>query len=378
MIDKLSKYGPSIFSTMTGLALQHGALNLAQGFPDFGTDPRLIECVNEAMKSGYNQYSRPMGTPQLHRQIEKLVFENYGRELKGDEELTVYPGASFAIYVAMQALIGPGDEVIIFEPAYECYAPAIEIVGGKVIPIQMEAPEFAIDWQAVKNVFSSRTKMIIINNPHNPTAKVWSKADLDALEDLVSGSKCFILADEVYEFINFTEEGHMSVLSRPSLAGHCIVVSSFGKSLHVTGWRMGYCIAPASVTDMMRKINQFSVFCTNHAMQMGVAAYLEKYFDPITLKNDYQTKRDIVINGLRDSNWEVLDCDGTYFIMLDYSRMSSLPSLEFTRKLVLEKGIATIPCSPFYSNGYDPKIARICFAKKEETLEKALDILCKI
>ncbi len=378
MIDKLSKYGPSIFSTMTGLSLQHGALNLAQGFPDFDTDPRLIECVNKAMKDGFNQYSRPIGTMQLHKQIEQLIFEKYGREVKGDEQLTVYPGASCAIYVAMQALIDPGDEVIIFEPAYECYAPAIEIVGGKVVPIQLEAPQFGIDWNEVRKVFSLKTKMIVINNPHNPTAKVWSKEDLDALEDLVSDSECFILSDEVYEFINFTETGHLSVLGRPAIKDKCIVVSSFGKSLHVTGWRMGYCTASAAVTDMMRKINQFSVFCTNTAMQIGVASYMEKYFDANALKNDYQVKRDIVINGLKHSNWEVLDCEGTYFIMLDYSKISDLPSIEFTKKLVVEKGIATIPCSPFYSNGYDPKIARICFAKKEETLEKAFEILCKI
>ena len=378
MIDKLSKYGPSIFSTMTGLALEHGALNLAQGFPDFPTDTKLITCVDHAMKDGYNQYSRPMGAVNLHKQIETLVFNNYGREVNGDEELTVYPGASFAIYLAMQALISTGDEVIIFEPAYECYAPAIEIVGGKVISIQLESPNFDIDWHEVRKAFLSKTKIIVINNPHNPTAKVWSKEDLDALEELVLGTNCFILSDEVYEFINFTPTGHLSILSRPNLVERSIVVSSFGKSLHVTGWRMGYCIAPQKVTDMMRKINQFSVFCTNHAMQMGVATYLENHFDPQILNSDYKAKRDYVNAGLKDSNWEVLDCEGTYFMMLDYSNISDLPSIEFTRKLVFEKGIATIPCSPFYSNGYDPKIVRICFAKKEETLQKAIDILCRI
>ncbi|MBK8604571.1 MAG: aminotransferase class I/II-fold pyridoxal phosphate-dependent enzyme [Saprospiraceae bacterium] len=378
MIDKLSKYGPSIFSTMTGLALQHGALNLAQGFPDFPTDPKLITCVDLAMKDGYNQYSRPMGAVNLHKQIETLVFNNYGREVNGDEELTVYPGASFAIYLAMQALISAGDEVIIFEPAYECYAPAIEIVGGKVIPLQLESPNFDIDWHEVRKAFSSKTKMIVINNPHNPTAKVWSKEDLDALEELVLGTNCFILSDEVYEFINYTPTGHISIHSRAEMIERSIVVSSFGKSLHVTGWRIGYCIAPQNVTDLMRKVNQFSVFCTNHSIQMGVASYLENHFDPQILNSDYKAKRDFVKAGLKDSNWEVLDCEGTYFMMLDYSSISDLPSIEFTRKLVFEKGIATIPCSPFYSNGYDPKIVRICFAKKEETLQKAIDILCKI
>ena len=288
MIDKLSKYGPSIFSTMTGLALQHGALNLAQGFPDFPTDPKLITCVDLAMKDGYNQYSRPMGAVNLHKQIETLVFNNYGREVNGDEELTVYPGASFAIYLAMQALISAGDEVIIFEPAYECYAPAIEIVGGKVIPLQLESPNFDIDWHEVRKAFSSKTKMIVINNPHNPTAKVWSKEDLDALEELVSGTNCFILSDEVYEFINYTPTGHISIHSRPEMIERSIVVSSFGKSLHVTGWRIGYCIAPQNVTDLMRKVNQFSVFCTNHSIQMGVVFYLENYFDQQILNSDYK------------------------------------------------------------------------------------------
>lgn len=378
MIDKLSKYGPSIFSTMTGMAMEHNALNLAQGFPDFPPDPNLIKCVDEAMYSGFNQYSRPFGAPLLHEEIEKLVLKNYNRTIKGTEELTIYPGASFAIYIAIQSIIHPGDEVIIFEPAYECYNPTVEIFGGIIKPVQLQAPEFAIDWDHVKSLFSDKTKLIIINNPHNPTASVWNEEDFARLSELTEGSNCIILADEVYEFINYTEQGHLSINQFPELTDRSVIISSFGKSLHVTGWRMGYCIAPKSITDMMRKINQFSVFCTNHAMQVGVANYLNNYFDQKLISENYKTKRNLVINGLKGSKWEVLDCQGTYFIMLDYTELSSLPSLEFSKKLVVEHGIATIPCSPFYSNNYDPKIVRICFAKQDNTLLNALDLLWKI
>jgi len=378
MMDKLSKYGPSIFSTMTGLAIKHNALNLAQGFPDFPTDPLLISSVDEAMKAGWNQYSRPIGAPILHEQITEIIQKKYGRNIDSDEMLTVYPGASFAIYIAVQALIHPGDEVIIFEPAYECYAPAIEIFGGVIKPVQLKLPDFAIDWNEVRSLFSSKTKMIIINNPHNPTATVWNENDFDELYKLTEDSACAILADEVYEFINYTERGHISLHSKSEFHDRSIIISSFGKSLHVTGWRMGYCIAPPQISMMMRKINQFSVFCTNHAMQIGVANYLKNHFNADSIKSEYQRKRDLIIKGLEGSRWKALHCDGTYFIMLDYSDISDKSSMEFTQELVTIKGIGTIPCSPFYSNGYDPKVVRICFAKKDETLNKAIELLWKI
>jgi len=363
---------------MTGLALEHNALNMAQGFPDFLPDPLLTACVDEAMKAGYNQYSRPIGSPVLHEEIEKLIARQYGLNIDGNKVLTIYPGASFAIYIAIQAMIHPGDEVVIFEPAYECYAPAIEIFGGIIKPVQLEMPDFAIDWDRVKSLFSDKTKLVIINNPHNPTAKVWQEADLKALYELIENKNCMVLADEVYEFINFTEHGHISLLSKPEFTEKSIVISSFGKSLHVTGWRMGYCIASEKVTNMMRKINQFSVFCTNHAMQVGVGNYLKNYFKPHEIAVDYKKRRDMIILGLSGSKWLTLACEGTYFIMLDYSNISDLPSMDFTHKLVTRHGIATIPCSPFYSNGYDPSIVRICFAKKDETINQAIKLLWEI
>lgn len=378
MTDKLAKYGPSIFSTMTARALHYNAINLAQGFPDFPTDPRLIEAVNTAMAEGYNQYARPIGAPVLHRGIEQLVSDHYGATIEGDKVLTVYPGASFAIYIAIQAVLQAGDEVIVFEPSYECYVPAVELFGGIVRPVRLRAPGFSIDWDEVKAIFSQRTRLIIINNPHNPTASVWNKADLEALHQVVEGSDCLILSDEVYEFINYTDEGHLSLLSMEELWHRSLVISSFGKSLHVTGWRLGYCIAPPAITDAMRKINQFSVFCAHHASQVGVAHYLRHYFNPREIRELYRGKRDLVTEGLRGSRWKTLTCDGTYFIMLDYSDISDLPSMDFVEYLVSQHGLAAIPCSPFYSGGYDPKIIRICFAKKEETLQKALDILCNI
>jgi len=378
MIDKLSRYGASIFSTMTGLAIKHNAINLAQGFPDFPVDPRLIELVNKAMVDGYNQYARPIGAPDLHREIESLIFGNYGRSIKGEEELTIYPGASTAIYIAVQAIINPGDEVIIFEPAYECYAPAIEIFGGIVKPIRLRPPDFTIDWEEVSSVFSDKTRLIILNNPHNPTASVWNREDFEALSGLVDERDCYILADEVYEFINFTDEGHLSIHSHEHLREKAVAVSSFGKSLHVTGWRMGYCVAPVEVTVAMRKINQFSVFCGNHAVQKGIADYLRLYFDSAKLRKEFMIKRDLVVDMLVASKWKTLPCNGSYFIMMDYSGISDLPSKEFAEWMVSKNSVALIPCSPFYSDTYDPKLVRLCFAKKEQTLKEAIEKLCKV
>ena len=378
MIDKLAGYGASIFSTMTAMAIEHNAINLAQGFPDFPVDPKLIEAVDDAMKAGYNQYARPIGAPSLHTEIEAIIRNHYHRDICSDQELTVYPGASTAIYIAIQAVINPGDEVIIFEPAYECYAPSIEIYGGLIKSFRLRPPDFGIDWEEVKCLFSDKTRLIIFNNPHNPTASTWRHDDFIALGKLVENSDCYIMSDEVYEFIDFSEGGHLSIHAYKNLWDKAIVISSFGKSLHVTGWRMGYCIAPPEVTDIMRKINQFSVFCGNHAMQVGIASYLKNDFDAAATCQLFLEKRNLVINRLKDSKWRTMPCNGTYFIMLDYSGISDMPSLEFAMWMVREHGVALIPCGPFYSDGYDPKLVRLCFAKKEETLNKALDILCKI
>lgn len=378
MTDKLAKYGASIFSTMTAKAIQHGAINLAQGFPDFPVDERLIDAVTEAMKSGYNQYARPSGAPELHREISSIIASKYSRIVDADRELTVYPGASTAIYIAIQAIINPGDEVVIFEPSYECYVPTIEICSGIIRPVRLVPPEFQPDWEEVERLVSDRTRLVIINNPHNPTASVWREEDFRRLEKILEGRDCLILSDEVYEFINFTEEGHLSIHSMEGLRNKTLVISSFGKSLHVTGWRTGYCVAPPDVTIAMRKINQFSTFCANHAMQVGIASYLRDYFDASRIRDTYRAKRDMMVNGIIDSRWKLLPCRGTYFMLLDYSSISDLPSMEFSEWLVTHKGIAVIPCSPFYSEGYDPRIIRICFAKKEETLIKAIDLLCNI
>ncbi len=378
MKDKLAKYGASIFSTMTGKAIQYGAINLAQGFPDFPVDERLTSAVTDAMHAGYNQYARPSGAPELHRAITSIISDKYGRNINADDELTVYPGASTAIYIAIQAIINPSDEVIVFEPSYECYAPAIEIFGGIIRPVRLAPPEFQPDWEEVEGLVSDNTKLIIINNPHNPTASVWRKEDFVKLEKIIEGRDCLILSDEVYEFINYKEEGHLSIHSMDSLRQKSLVISSFGKSLHVTGWRTGYCVAPPDVTIAMRKINQFSTFCANHAMQVGIASYLRDYFDASMIRDTYKAKRDLVAAGIAQSRWKLLPCHGTYFMLLDYSSISDMPSLEFSEWLVTQKGIAVIPCSPFYSGGYDPKLVRICFAKKEETLNKAIDLLCNI
>lgn len=376
-MNKLDTIGESIFSRMTALAVQHQAINLAQGFPDFKTDPRLIQLVDQAMKDGYNQYARSMGIEPLHQAISQLVLSQYGVRINTANELLVVPGATFGIFATIQALAGPGDEVLIIEPAYDSYIPSILLAGAKPVIYQLRPPAFEIQWDEVNSMITPNTKVIILNNPNNPSSKVLTAEDFDALSRIISHTGITLISDEVYEFISF-EQQHFSVLNHPELRLQSVVISSFGKSLHVTGWKCGYCIAPANITYQIRKINQYAMFSTNHAVQLGIAKYLGEYFDAEGVRQMYMAKRNKVKSAIEKTRFNPLPCQGTYFMLIDYSAISDLGSLDFAVWLTEVHGLATIPMDAFYSNGFDPKLIRLCFAKSDELLEESLLKLASI
>ncbi len=376
--SKLPKIGTTIFTVMSQLANENNAINLSQGFPDFESSKELSGLVNEAMQKGLNQYAPMPGLISLREQIAKKTFNLYGAEYHPESEITVTAGATQAIYTAIAAMVHEGDEVIIFTPAYDCYEPAIELNGGKPVFVQMSAPNYAVNWEQVKKLINQRTRMIIINTPHNPTGSILSEEDMLALEKIVSDTDIVVVSDEVYEHIIFDDNKHQSACKFPGLAERSFIVSSFGKTFHNTGWKVGYCIAPKNLMVEFRKAHQFIVFSVNHPTQYALAEYLKNENNYLSLNKFYQQKRDYFNNLIKDSKFKILPSSGTYFQLLSYKDISDKPDTEYAIELTEKHKVAAIPVSVFYHKNVDEKILRFCIAKKEETLFKAAEILNKI
>lgn len=368
----------SIFSVMSAMAQQHNAINLAQGFPDFDCSDELKALVTESMRSGQNQYAPMPGLMRLRERIAEKTEALYSAVYNPETEITIVPGATLGIYATINALIRENDEVIVIEPAYDSYIPSIELAGGKAIVYEMQFPEYRIDWEQVKKLISIRTRMIIINSPHNPTGSILSSEDMRKLEKLIANTDALILSDEVYEHIIFDGIEHQSVARYPKLAQRSIIASSFGKTYHTTGWKMGYLLAPENIMAQIRKVYQFMSFAANTPVQHAYADILLKKDLYLELGNFYQQKRDLFRKGLKGSSLKPVNCNGSYFQSVLYDKASELSDMEMAAYLTREKGVASIPFSAFYKRKTDHKVLRFCFAKNDETLKRALDILCKL
>ena len=379
---KLPKVGTTIFTVMSALAVETGAVNLGQGFPDFECDPALLDEVNRAMRAGLNQYPPMAGIPALRQVIAAKVATLYERTYNPDTEITVTAGATQALITAILALVAPGEEVIVIEPAYDSYVPAITLAGGVPVFVQMDPPangdNYTVPWDKVRAAVTPKTRLIMINTPHNPTGSVLRRDDLLALQDIVAGTDVLILSDEVYEHMVFDGARHESVARYPELAERSVVVSSFGKTYHVTGWKVGYVLAPAALMAEFRKVHQFNVFTVNTPMQHALAAYMANPAPYLELPAFYQAKRDYFREGLQRTRFTLLPSDGTYFQTVRYDAISRLSEADFCQWLTREVGVAAIPVSAFYDTPRESGIVRFCFAKKEETLARALALLQKV
>ncbi len=376
--SKLPKVGTTIFTVMSQLAQENQAINLSQGFPDFESSEELTGLVNDAMKKGLNQYAPMPGIMALREQIAVKTEKLYGAIYHPETEITITSGATQAIYTAIAATITEDDEVIIFTPAYDCYEPAIELNGGRTVFVQMHAPDYKINWEQVKKLINQRTKMIIINTPHNPTGTVLEDEDMLALEKIVSDTDILLISDEVYEHIIFDGKQHQSVSKYPGLAERSFIISSFGKTFHNTGWKMGYCLAPKNLMVEFRKAHQFIVFSANTPIQYGLAEYLKNETNYLRLNDFYQEKRDLFSALVKDSRFEILPSSGTYFQLLSYKGITDKSDTDFAIELTEKHKVASIPVSVFYHQKVDEKILRFCVAKKEETLEQAAEILNRV
>lgn len=385
MLDsRLPQIGTTIFSVMSALATRHHAVNLGQGFPDFDCDPALVDAVTRAMKAGHNQYPPMAGWAPLRQAIADKIERLYEHRYDADSEITVTAGATQAILTATLAIVHPGDEVIVIEPAYDSYVPAIRLAGGTPVFVQMErdadpAKGFSVPWDVVGAAVTSRTKMIVVNTPNNPTGAVFDQSDLLALQDLVVSRGLYVLSDEVYEHMLFDGRPHQSASRLPALAERTVVVSSFGKTFHVTGWKVGYAAAPVALMTEFRKVHQFNVFTVNTPMQAAIAEYLSDPDSYSALGAFYQQKRDLFADGLGETRFALLPSAGTYFQTVDYSAVrDDIPDRAFCEWLTVAKGVAAIPLSAFYDRPVDDRLIRFCFAKKPETLELALDRLASL
>jgi methionine aminotransferase len=378
--SRLPAVGTTVFTLMSALATEHGAVNLGQGFPDFDCDARLLDAVNEAMRQGANQYAPMTGMPALRQAIAAKVARLYGHVYDANAEITVTAGATQALTTAILCAVHPGDEVIVIEPAYDSYAPAVNLAGGVVVPVAMRiGPEpaggFSVPWDQVAAAITPRTRMIVVNTPHNPTGSILRAADLEALASIVQGTDILILSDEVYEHMVYDGQEHASVSRHPVLAERAFVVSSFGKTCHVTGWKVGYVAAPGPLMAEFRKVHQYNVFSVNTPMQQGLAAYMADAAPYLELPAFYQRKRDLFRAGLAGTRFTLLPADGTYFQCVRYDAISSLPESGFAQWLTREIKVAAIPVSAFYGQARESGIVRFCFAKKDETLRLALERL---
>jgi methionine aminotransferase len=378
--SRLPAVGTTVFTRMSALAIEHGAVNLGQGFPDFGCDPRLLDMVDEAMRAGHNQYAPMAGSPALREAVAAKIARLYGHAYDVNAEITITAGATQALTTAILCAVHPGEEVIVIEPAYDSYAPAIALAGGVLVPVAMRIGDdgYSVPWDQVAACVTARTRMIIVNTPHNPTGSILRAADLERLATIVDGTDTLILSDEVYEHMVYDGQEHASVSRHPVLAERAFVVSSFGKTYHVTGWKIGYVAAPASLTAEFRKVHQYNVFSVNTPVQHGLAAYMADPAPYLDLPAFYQRKRDLFRDGLAGSRFELLPADGTYFQCVRYGAISDLGEAGFAEWLTREVKVAAIPVSAFYGQARESGIVRFCFAKKDETLKLALERLASL
>ncbi len=376
--SKLPDLELSIFAVITRLAEEHGAINLSQGFPDFNCDPRLIDLVYHYLKNGANQYAPMPGVLELRQALARKIARLYRVAYDAESEITITAGATEALYAAITCAIQPGDEAIIFEPFYDAYPPVVRYSGGKPVFVRLQPPDFSIPWNEVKKKITPKTRLIIINSPHNPTGAILSKEDLDELAAIVEGTSIVIVSDEVYEHIVFDGLQHHSLATHEELRKRTFVISSFGKTYHTTGWKIGYCAAPRPLTDEFRKLHQFITFAVNTPIQKAYADFLRHENLYAELGAFYQKKRDLFRKALLPTRFELLPCKGTYFQLADYSAISDKDDMRFVRYLIEEFGVAAIPLSPFYHDGSGERIIRFCFAKKDQTLLQAAELLCEI
>jgi len=377
-MNKLEAFGTNIFSTMSALAKEHNAVNLAQGFPDFEPYPRLIEFAHQAMKDGHNQYAPMIGLPALREEIANKTKDCYQFFPNSEIEITITSGATEAVFSTITAIIHPGDEVIIFEPAFDIYLPAIHLAGGKAVTIPLDFPNFTINFELLEKSISPRTKLIILNSPHNPTGSVVPKEDFERLAMVIENKDIFLLSDEVYEHIVFDNQQHFSALQNEILRQKSFVISSLGKTYHLTGWRVGYVIAPEKLTKLFRSVHQFNTFSAHTPSQIAFSKILAFKYLYQNLSSFIQAKRDLFLANMKTSGFEPIKSQGTYFQLMSYKNISDISDIDFAKQLVIQKGVASIPISVFYTQKEDHKIVRFCIAKKDETLLKAAEKLCKI
>ena len=379
---KLPNAGTTIFTVMSALAAEKGAVNLGQGFPDFDCDPRLVQAVSDAMQRGLNQYPPMPGVPALREAVSAKVAALHGRRYDPVSEITITAGATQAILTTILAIVRPGDEVIVLEPCYDSYLPNIALAGGVAVPVPLTPGSFRPDFDRIAAALTPRTRAILINSPHNPSATIWSDADMRRLQDVLAPTDVFVISDEVYEHMVYAPNEHLSAARYPALAARSFIVSSFGKTYHVTGWKVGTVCAPAPLTAEFRKVHQFNVFTVNTPMQHGLAAYMADPAPYLQLPAFYAAKRDLFRAGLEQTRFRLLPSEGSYFQCVDISGLAvperELPEADFCRWLTAEVGVAAIPLSAFYADGFDQKVIRFCFAKKDETLRAAMDRLARL
>jgi methionine aminotransferase len=376
--SKLPDIGVTIFTIMSKLANDHHAINLSQGFPDFDVHPDLLALVDNYMRSGHNQYAPMQGVAALREGIAEKVLTLYNASYDPESEITVTSGGTEALFAAISAVVRQGDEVIVLEPAFDSYVPVIKLNGGIPVYVEYKFPDYRIDWDDVRNALSSKTRLIILNSPHNPTGAVFTETDISALKDILRDTDVLLLSDEVYEHIIFDGLRHESISRYPELMERSFVVSSFGKTYHTTGWKIGYCLAPDSLSKELQKVHQFLTFASNTPIQYAYAEFMKNKDIYLNLSAFYQKKRDKFLSLIENSRFKAMPCHGTYFQMVDYSSISDESDVEFSKRLITEHGVASIPPSVFYHRQMDYKVLRFCFAKKDETLEKAAERLCKI
>jgi methionine aminotransferase len=379
--SKLPAVGTTIFTVMSALALEKGAVNLGQGFPDFECDPQLVNAVTDAMRKGLNQYPPMTGVRELREAVAEKLARLHGRSYNADTEITITAGATQAIITVILAVVHPGDEVIVLEPCYDSYVPNIELAGGTVVRVPLTPGTFRPDFAKISAALSPKTRAILVNSPHNPSATVWTEADMRRLQDILAPTDVLLISDEVYEHMVFDAakgQIHQSAARFPGLAARAFIVSSFGKTYHVTGWKVGYVAAPAALTAEFRKVHQFNVFTVNTPVQYGLADYMKDDRPYLDLPAFYQRKRDLFRSGLAATRFKLLPSEGSYFQCVDISEVSDLNEADFCKWLTTEIGVAAIPLSAFYGNGFDQRVVRFCFAKKDETLHAALERLAKL
>ncbi len=375
---KLPKVGTTIFSIMSRMAAEHDAINLSQGFPDFEVDPKLIDLVSAHMKRGHNQYAAMPGVGKLREAIADKIQRTYGRSYNTETEITVTAGATQAIYAAITALVREEDEVLIFTPAYDCYVPAVVLNNAKPVYVQLKAPDYRVNWDDVRKVVTRKTKLIIINTPHNPSGTVWDDSDMKELEKLAENSDALVLSDEVYEHIIFDGQVHQSAARFPELAKRSLIVASFGKTFHATGWKVGYIYGPENLMTEFRKIHQYMVFSVNTPVQYALADYITNPAHYANLSAWYQQKRDLFLDAMSGSRFNSVPAQGTYFQLLNYGEISKKDEVKFAEELTKKHGVASIPVSVFYHQPLEQFTLRFCFAKNDETLLRAAEILCKL